>query len=141
MRWEIERLLRAIIDSLRALEGAVREQSEAIRHNYGSDRNASNNQPIQPLPVEVVHAPDLDPARREYYEAENRERNSLWRWLKPWVETVGVSVAIVLAILTALTFWEIHKQTPKIAESADAAKRGVEISERIIKGTQAASIY
>jgi hypothetical protein len=113
------RLLEALVNNLRALRDEVR----AIRENQQATNDASNDEPIQPLPVEIVHAPDLDPARREYYVAENRERNSAWTWFKRIGETIGVVVAVTLAILTLLTFWQIRKQTPKMAESADAAKR------------------
>ncbi len=136
MRWELERLLRSIIESLQALERAIRQQSETIHKEHESGRNARNDQPIQPLPVEIMQAPDLDPARREYYVAENRERGTFWRRLKPWVETIGVSVAVVLAGLTYLTLQEVRKQTPSVKKSADAAKSAAETAKNALQDSQ-----
>lgn len=112
------RVLRALTDELRVLGKEI----HAVREHQQAGNNPTDGQPVQPIPVEIMHAPQLDPARREYYDAENRERNSPWRRLKPWVETVGVLIALVLAAFTLFTFLEIHRQTPSIINSANAAK-------------------
>lgn len=121
-------LFRALVNDLRLLSDEI----HAICQKQHAANDANNNEAIQPVRIEVVHAPEVDPARQEYYTAENRERNSHWRRFRPWLEGIGVIAAFVLALLTALTFWEIHKQTPKIAESADAAKGASDTAARTL---------
>ena len=62
--------------------------------------------------------PDRPLARRVYYEAENHDRKSKWRKLKPWVETVGVGIAPVLAFLSLLTWLQIRRQADIYQEQA-----------------------
>lgn len=112
------RLLRALTNELRAL----REEIQAQYKYSQATQDPSNNKPVEPLRVEITQAPDLDPTRREYYESQKYERNSLWRRLKPWVEAAGVAIALVLALFTLLTFLEVHRQTPGIVDSGAAAK-------------------
>jgi hypothetical protein len=89
-----------------------------------------NDQPVQPLAVEITHAPDLDPTRREYYVAENRQHRSWWTRVKPWVEAGGVGIAVILAILNLLTLWQTRKQTPAVIKSGDAAKEALTAVQR-----------
>lgn len=101
------RLWLRIADELRSLQKEIKTANE----NAKTYNNSKYSQPIQPLPVKVVHAPNLDPARREYYESENRERKSWWKKAKPWVEAVGVVVALALAGFTYETLREVQEQT------------------------------
>ena len=116
---ETERLLKSFINALDSFKAALDKYAEAIRENENSNRNAGNNKPIQPLLVEISAASQLDPARSEYYVAENRERDSFWRKLKPWVETIGVSVGIILVSLTCGTLQQVKRQ----ADIAEADNR------------------
>jgi hypothetical protein len=110
-------LIRVLTDELRALA----QEIQAIHVDQQAAKNARDRQPVQPLRVEVTATPQLDPARREYYESENRERNSWWGQSQRWVETIGVGVAIALALFTLLNLREIRKQTPAVIKSGDAS--------------------
>ena len=101
------RLFKALVDDLRAL----RDDIHAIRENQQANDDTSADKPVQPIAVEITHTPDLDPARHEYYEAENRERSSTWRKLKPWVEGIAVVTALALAIFTFLNLQQVKEQT------------------------------
>jgi hypothetical protein len=112
------RLLKKLVDNLSKLNQNI----QFISEKQESADNSKQGSPISPLAIEILHAPQLDPARREYYEAENSERKLMWRKLKPWVEASGVSIAIVVGIFNLLTLLEIRKQTPSFIVSAHAAE-------------------
>jgi hypothetical protein len=116
--------LRAVLDNLRAL----REEIQSIRENQQASNDARSTQPIQPFRVDITHPRQLDLARQEYYTPENRERNSFWRTVEPWLAWGGLLAVAALAVLTLLTLREIRKQTPKIIESADAAKSAAQVA-------------
>ncbi len=101
------RLLRTLVDNLRAIS----QEIHAIHENQQADDNSDNDQIVQPRRVEMADAPNLGQTWREYYEAENRERNSVWSKLKPWVEGIAVATALALAILTSLNLQEVKEQT------------------------------
>jgi hypothetical protein len=120
------RSLRALTNEVRAL----RQEIRAVHEDQQANENAKYNKPVQPPSVEVTTTPQLDPARREYYEAENHDRKSLWRGLKPWLETVGICIALALAIFNLFALSEIQRQTPSVIGAAstagDALKKTVE---------------
>lgn len=101
------RTLRAVANELRAL----RQEIHAIHEDQQANNNADNHDVVQPLRVEIAEAPNLGPTWREYYEAENRDRNSIWRKLKPWAEGIGIGIGFALAIFTLLNLLEIKQQT------------------------------
>ena len=123
------RVLRTLANELRALHEVIHAVAVAASRQPNDDTN--NNQPVQPLPVVITHTPQLDPARCEYYESQNRESRSLWRTLKPWVETIGVIVALFLAGFNLLTLLEIQRQTPFVIKSADVASKSLVLSQRV----------
>jgi hypothetical protein len=126
------RVLRQIADALRALQNEI-----CAKHTkQESQDDTHENQIVRPLRVEIVRAPDLDQATRDYYEAEKQERHSRWRHVKPWVETIGVVVAIVLGVFNLLTLLEIRKQTPSIAISAAAAKEASQTSAHQLEAAE-----
>src|SRR5271163_1780227 len=88
----------------------------AERYTPYIDQEAYNDfiedKPIQPLFVEITSTPQLDPTRREYYKAENRERDSSWRKRRHWTEISRIIASGILALLTLLTLSQIRKQTP-----------------------------
>jgi hypothetical protein len=106
------RVLRALAENLRA----IREEIHAIHEDQRTHTDTNNNEPVQPLRVEVTAAPQLDPARREYYEAENRDRDSLWSRIKPWLESTGVLIGLALMVLTWRTLMQVQRQAD-IAET------------------------
>jgi len=130
------RLLETLVNNLRAL----REDVHAIHENQQAEQRSRDDEPVQPLAIEIVRASEFDIARREYYESKNRERNSAWVWFKRIGETIGIVAAVALAFLTLLTFWEIHKQTPEIAKSADAARDAATLTRQVTQSTQAAIV-
>jgi hypothetical protein len=102
-------LIRSLIESLDLLQASIHSYIDAVLQGG------------QPLPVELRSEIRLPTAIREYYEAEQRERQSRWKTVKPWLEVLGVAVAFALAVLTFRTLKEIRQQTPSIQKSADAA--------------------
>jgi hypothetical protein len=82
----------------------------------------------------------LPVAVSEYCEAQNRERKSRWPKVKTGLQIVGIASAATLAILTFLTLQEVRKQTPKIAESADAAKESADLASKQLEAVDAAVI-
>src|SRR6185437_7183985 len=101
--FRLRRLLHAVVEKLSSIDQNI----QAIRKSQQAADNAENAR-LSPLRVEIPQAPQLDPARRDYYESENRERQSRLRKTKPWVETIGVFVAIALGMFNLLTLIEIH---------------------------------
>lgn len=112
------RVLRALADEVRRLQ----QEIQAARKDRQTREDASDNEPVSPIRIEVAVTPQLDPARREYYEAENRDHQSRWRKLKPWIDAIGVGVAVSLAVFNLLTLLQIQRQTPGIIDGANAAK-------------------
>jgi len=118
------RVIRALTNELRALRQEIhaRHADQQAANTYHSD------QPIRPIQVEIQTAPDPHPEVRKYYEAENSERNSKWRKFKPWIEAIGVVVAVALLIFNLLTLLEIRRQTTEITRSAAAAQQQIRLS-------------
>jgi hypothetical protein len=108
-------LFRSILGALRG----IRDEIHAIREYQKANRTQNDT----PLPVELRPNPSLPIAVSEYYEAEQKDRNSKWKRYRPWLEVVGVSVAVSLAILTFCTLRQVKKQ-------ADAAQRQLEATGR-----------
>jgi hypothetical protein len=98
--------------------------AEQAKSNTAANKASKANNPEQPqgpLVVSVDSAPNPHPEILEYYKSTNKDHRSTWTKLKPWIEGIGVFVGLLLLVANALTFWEIRKQTPKVAESATAA--------------------
>lgn len=121
------RLLKTLESSVENLR-ALREQIKAIREDQQPNDNGRSKRPLEPLRIRIMNAPGLDPARQEYYQAENRERNSRRKQLAPLLAGGGVLAAFALAVLTLLTFLQIKDQTPRISESAGAATKAIQTS-------------
>lgn len=108
---ESKRLMRKILADLDAIHQALLGINDQCR--------SAKNQQEPPRATEV----SLVPPASDYYASEQqerpiknkRERNRLI------LEVCTLIAAIIAAGFTGLTVWEFHKQTPKIAESADAA--------------------
>jgi hypothetical protein len=100
--------LEVVLQSLLKLLRAIEREIEAIREN----QEAKNNQSQAQLPVEISSSPPLPVVIRNYYEAEQRDRQSLWKSrIKPGLEIFGIAVAFALALFTYLTLREIRQQT------------------------------
>jgi hypothetical protein len=92
--------------------------------------------------------PSLNPALGEskpypsecHYKVSCKTEKNWWDKLKPWVEIAGIGLLALYTGFTIATFWQIRKQTPKIAESADAAARAADATMLQLKGTQAAVV-
>lgn len=110
-----------VLRELLTIIRAISKQVNSICEYQKARDNSDHCQIVQPLRVEINPTPQLDPARQEYYDAENRERNSLWEKVKPWLELFGVTVAFALAVFTYLTLDQIKQQTPNVARAAQAA--------------------
>ncbi len=99
------RALRGLADNLQA----IREEIHAIHDDQKSDKDTSN-QPVQPFQIEVTKTPHLDAARQEYYHSENRDRNTLGRKIKPWLEGIGILIALVVTYLNLGTLRQVQRQ-------------------------------
>lgn len=110
---------------------AIREIREDI-HAIAEGRKASSanesDQPVDPQWIKVFGSPDATPAIREYYRAENRQRNGFWGTHKSKFEATAIVVAIVIAIFNLLTLREIQQQTPAVVKSAEAAVEAAKIA-------------
>ena len=95
------------------------------------DSTADHPQP-QPAPVVTVNTVlEIPVAIREYYESKNKHR---WgNRLKNLLEIAAVGVAVWLAFLNRGVLNEIQEQTPKIIESADAAKRAADTAALTVR--------
>jgi len=131
------RVLRTLANEVRALQ----QEIQAARVDRQTSKDSDNDEIVQPLRAEVTVTPQLDPAHREYYDAENRDRNSFGRKFKPWVETIGVLVAVALAVFNLLVLRQIQQQTPQITKAATAAGQQTELFRRQMEGTMAAILY
>jgi hypothetical protein len=105
--------LRQEINAIR--EDGVGKQKESRDTNLGTE-------PVNPIRVEIVSSPNPPVEITEYYLGENNNRQSSWSRNKWKFELVGGVIALLLLVANIITLCEIRKQTPKIAESADAAK-------------------
>jgi hypothetical protein len=112
------RILRSIANELRAL----RQEIRSIYDERKTADSTESNKPVRPVPIELRQDSITESSVREYYAAENKERKSRWRRLKPWIETSGIIVALALAGFSLWTVLEIRKQTPAVIKSANAAK-------------------
>lgn len=122
MSHTFEDLVRSLLITLRSIKAKIEE----IR----VDRRSEENRGQTPIPIEIRSSLPFPEVIREYYEAEQRVRLSLWtRRIKPALEIFGILVAFALAILTGLTLSEIRKQTPTIAASAGAAQGQLTVME------------
>lgn len=131
---QLRRILRAFTDELRSLSREIR----SIHEEQQTSRASESKQPVRPIPVEIKAESITHHAIREYYEAENHDRQTNWRKLKPWVETIGVVIAVILAGFTLFTMLEIRKQTPAIIDSAKAAGEAAKtVREQVHNGQRA----
>jgi hypothetical protein len=123
---ELKLLLRRLTYELRA----IRQEIEAFRNDKQTNDNPDHHKAIQPLAVKITETPDLDPARREYYIAENKDRQSAWRQLKPWVETSGVLAAIGIVVLTFCTLVKVNEQVSVARNQLVASVDNFRVDER-----------
>lgn len=121
----ILRELGALTQTVRTGFSEVRNEIKTIQRNY----KANDNKEKQGLPIESwPDAPlPLPVAIREYYEAEQSNRNSRWEKIKKPLEIVGVFAAVVIAFFTISTFRQVKRQ-------ADAAERAVRLEQRASLG-------
>lgn len=108
------RILRAIAENLRAIS----EEMHALHEEQQTTATTVNVPPPWPIPIHIEADPRMPMALREYYEAENRYRNSKRRKLKAILDSVGIFSALAVAILTLLTFQQIVQQTASFRVSA-----------------------
>jgi hypothetical protein len=119
----LSRLVRSLLGLLRELQREIK----AIRENQQTNNNQI--EPQRPFPITLDSELPLPIAIREYYEAEQRNRQSLWFRIKPGLEIFGIVVAFALALFTYLTLREVKKQTPRLSESAAATARAAKAAQ------------
>jgi hypothetical protein len=117
----------AFLRSLSKILHSIENKIEAIR----KDQHSPDNQTQAPLPIEIRATPPFPVVIREYYEAEQRDRQSYWsRWIKPSLEVFGIVIAFALAIFTGLTLREVVKQSALSREAIDRSTEKFRVDER-----------
>jgi hypothetical protein len=108
-------ILRDLTVAIRGL----REQVEAIQTDQQARQADDNQQPVQPIRIDVISVPEPHAAITKYFESRNHDRQTIWFRHKAKFAVFGVVVGLAIAIFNLLTLIEIQKQTPKITQSAE----------------------
>jgi len=92
--------------------------------------NKTSNQPDQSQAQMIPTSREPEPEPSEtHYEITCKTEKNWWDKAKPFVEILGVGLLALYTGFTIATFWQIKKQTPEIAKSADAAKTASETTK------------
>jgi type II secretory pathway pseudopilin PulG len=129
---DAQALVRLLIKVLRGLQAGIDEYTKTIRESQQS----GGQQPEQPLPLEIRSELRFPRAIREYYESEQRERQSTWKKIKTGLEIIGVSAAVILAILTYFTFKKVSSQANSAQKQADSAQKQVRIMQKQLEAAE-----
>lgn len=115
--WEVGRLKNAI-DDLAHWLSRIQARLDTIAVNTDPANKASDPHPTLPIPVTATL--NLPIAAAEYYESNKKRK---WpEGLKWLLEISAIAAALWIGCLNLRVLWQIEKQTPKIAKSADATQ-------------------
>ena len=121
----LERIERRITAPLQQHEDATSKQNQSAEHHNEQQRRIKIRSELR-LPISV----------REYYEAEHRERQSLWRKVKTGLEIIGVVVAVILAGLAFGTLKSAQQQVGVMRMQLEASDRPwVQITSAEVTGS------
>jgi len=120
------RFRKAVIRALGSLQKSLDQNVDALRENTQATQG-QQKPPVQPIP-DIRFPPEII----EYAKANNqndpgpanRDKTRLN------VERAGVSVAIILAILTLLTLSQIKRQSTFIAKQVEITQKQLEAADR-----------
>jgi hypothetical protein len=118
--------LRRLMSALRAIEknlSDIKQHLQSIAINTQS--YDKNDKPYPTVPPRVIAELSFPVAISEKYEADHRRpwRTRAIKGFKFILEVGAIGVAVWLAVLNMGVLNEIRRQTPHIADSADAAKK------------------
>lgn len=128
---------KTLLGLLRGIEAALLSTSEDIARISKQIDSDKKEQEVQPNDITPAAELNFPPAIREYYEAKNRDQ-----WgprLKAILEVGALGAAIWLGILNLNVLRQVEKQTPKIAESADASLGTSLVSAQQMKTSEEAN--
>jgi hypothetical protein len=121
--WELW-ILRRIAKELRILH----EKTEAIHVKTRSHNASTEDNPVQVGPINASVTTEFGVAANKYYEAENRERETLLGKHRAKFEATGVVVAIVRLFLNLAVLCQVKRQ-------ADAAQKQVGVMRKQLEAT------